>query len=56
MEENPSDSDLLQKLGTDGQRWAGEFYKRFPDGTDEDTLRGWFCNAIEAGRAAHSTQ
>ncbi len=56
MEENPTDSDLLKDMGTDPEKWAEEFCKRFtphrPKTYDEPTVRGWFANAIEAGRAA----
>ncbi len=53
-------------LGTDAEIWAKAFCKRYPvalcaiEGKEgatlgddfEDTMRGWFANAIETGRDA----
>lgn len=46
-----TDAERLQKMGTDALEWAREFCSMFP-GNDEDTMLGWFANAIEAGRSA----
>ena len=45
---------LLERLGTDGAKWADEFRKTaiklgYSD-MDEGWLIGWFANAIESGR------
>lgn len=45
--------DLLAYLATDAGRWAAEFCKSARDkglGYDEDLMRGWFAQAIMAGR------
>lgn len=45
--------DLLAYLGTDSRRWAAEFCKSARDKGlryDEDLMRGWFAQAIMAGR------
>ncbi len=39
---------MLQRLGMDGQLWAEEMHKRFPE-VPEDDLLGWCCNMIMAG-------
>lgn len=46
-----TDAQLLQRLGTDGRKWAAEFKERFGNQSelDEEALVGWFANAIEAG-------
>ena len=45
--------EFLQRLGTDGDLWAREFIRINGDEKlDVDIMRGWFCNAIEAGRSA----
>lgn len=46
-----SDPDFLTRVGTNGELWAKEFCARNP-GIDEDIVRMWFQNAIEAGRSA----
>lgn len=45
-----NDVALLQYMGTDAQRWAAQFVRLYPNGTDEGTLISWFANAIEAGK------
>lgn len=45
--------DLLAYLGTDSGKWAAEFCKAARDkrvAYDEDLMRGWFAQAIMAGR------
>ena len=49
------DSALLKDMGTDAEKWAHQYCRRFP-GHDEATLLGWFANAIEAGRSAGIAQ
>jgi hypothetical protein len=62
-EEDPEDGrDLLEKMGTDAERWVDEFLKRFavarrhesflskPE-EQEGLMFGWFANAIQAGAA-----
>lgn len=54
MAEN--DAEMLSRLGTDGEKWAQEFLSH-AGGCEVnedllDSLRGWFANAIEAGRTA----
>lgn len=49
-----SDGQVLAEMGTDAQKWAEEFYRRFggPERCafiDEGLLIGWFANAIMAG-------
>jgi|SRR5882724_5856851 len=56
-----SDGEMLARLGTNGGKWAHEFYRRFSfaidgDKLDEGTMIGWFANAIEAGRTAGQPQ
>jgi hypothetical protein len=54
-----TDAQVLERLGTDGRKWAEEFVRmnghKFSEmySTDEliVTLHGWFANAIEAGRS-----
>lgn len=43
-----SGSEMLVRLGMDGEKWAKEFSTRFPSVSEDDAL-GWFCNAIMAG-------
>ena len=50
-----SSGEFLHRLGTDGDLWAREFIKSLSNiekdnEIDLDLMRGWFCNAIEAGR------
>lgn len=45
---------IEQWVGTDGERWAIEFARRFGRGFTADDARTWFANAIEAGRDAGS--
>lgn len=41
-------ADLLHELNDDARQWAVAFRQHFPDcGVDEETLLGWFANAIE---------
>lgn len=48
-----TDGDFLRRIGTDAERWAEEFAKRFGGRPwSHDDLRAWFANAIEAGRSA----
>lgn len=45
--------DLLAYLATDAGKWAAEFCKSARDKGlryDEDLMRGWFAQAIMAGR------
>lgn len=47
--------EFLARLGTNGDLWAKEFIKIINEKKfiiDVDLMRGWFCNAIEAGRNA----
>lgn len=48
------DGDLLARLGTDAQAWAGEFLNTTSEGDRDDLYLfvSWFANAIEAGRSA----
>jgi hypothetical protein len=42
--------DLLATLGMDGMKWAQAFRQINPDcSVEDDTMLGWFCNAIMAG-------
>ncbi len=55
METNPTEPDLLEHMGTDAEKWAEEFCKRFRPHrpkTYAESVAGWFANAIEAGRLA----
>ena len=54
MKPAQTDATLLQIMGTDAQKWAFQFCRRFADWDcpKQDIMRGWFANAIEAGRAA----
>ena len=48
-----SSGEFLQRLGINGDLWAKEFIKIIEKEKfkiDVDLMRGWFCNAIEAGR------
>ncbi len=50
-----STGECLLRLGTDGHLWAEEFIKIMEEKKfkiDVELMVGWFCNAIEAGRAA----
>jgi len=52
-----TDGELLAEMGTDAQKWAQEFIRRFGGRErcafiDEGLMIGWFANAIEAGRDA----
>lgn len=60
-----SSGDMLQRLGTDGDKWAREFVNRLEhmdfsaDDTKEasiDTIRAWFANAIEAGKQSQISE
>lgn len=45
-------SEMLQRMGTDGSKWAEEFIKMWSEkkqDIDEDLMLGWFCNSIMAG-------
>lgn len=47
----------LERMGTDGVKWAKEFIRTVTenesaDPCDVDFMVGWFANAIEAGRSA----
>ncbi len=52
------ETEMTQRMGTDGQKWAREFLSKdfAPDDIDEGLLICWFANAImagyDAGRAA----
>lgn len=42
---------LADELGADASKWADAFTQIFPEyKKDEDTLLGWFANAIEKAR------
>lgn len=52
--EKETDAQLLDRLGTDGAKWAAEFRQTairlgYSD-MDEGWLIGWFANAIESAR------
>lgn len=50
-EESPG--AFLRRLGVDTALWAQEFAKAFGgDPTPGNTLHGWVCNMVEAGRSA----
>lgn len=59
MNKTENDSELLNRLGMDGNAWAHEFGSQFhayqiseqkgPYNLSIDTLRAWFANAIMAG-------
>jgi len=39
---------MVAELKDDASKWAAAFMEHFPDcGVDEDTMLGWFANAIE---------
>jgi hypothetical protein len=40
--------ELLQRLGTDAQKWADELIKRWPS-IPKDEAIGWCANMIMAG-------
>lgn len=44
-------AELLGALGDDASKWAAAFKEIHPDGCDEDTMLGWFANAIEHSHA-----
>jgi hypothetical protein len=47
-----TDAEVLQRMGTDGAKWAAEFvHLRRTRDMDEGAMIGWFANAIEAGRS-----
>lgn len=54
-QEEVTDGEMLEAMGTDAQLWAAEF-ARLREGVEDPNDRGWliawFANAIEAGRAA----
>lgn len=55
--EGMTDGEMLAYLGTDAEKWAEAFCYFNPHLTETsakpgDTIHGWFCNAIEAGRSA----
>lgn len=41
---------FLERLGVDGYKWAVEFHRQNLH-IDTEIMIGWFCNAIEAGKA-----
>lgn len=45
-----SDGQVLARLGTDADKWAAEFARRF--GADHALMLGWFASAIMAGHDA----
>jgi hypothetical protein len=51
VQPKPDDSDgggsIIAACGDKGEAWAKAFVQRFPN-ADEDTMRAWFANAIEA--------
>ena len=53
-EEKESSGEFLRRLGINGDLWAKEFIKITEKRVtiDIDLMRGWFCNAIEAGRTS----
>ena len=56
LEMEETSAKFLQRVGSDGQKWAQEFMKLFgnkKDKIDESLMLGWFCNAIEAGKLAN---
>lgn len=44
---NPADGAVISECGDKGELWAKAFVRQFPN-ADEDTMRAWFANAIEA--------
>lgn len=65
MNEEETAGEMLERLGTDGMKWAQEFCEQFagfniqPQAPEwhkyavtEGVMVGWFANAIEAGRIA----
>lgn len=60
-----SDGAKLARLGTDATKWAAEFVRALGaqsdqrdalDATPGGLLHGWFCSAIETGRAAGAAE
>lgn len=53
-EEEETSADFLERIGTDGYKWAIEFNKMAQalgySKMDQVWLMGWFEHAIEAGR------
>jgi hypothetical protein len=51
-----TDAQLLERLGTDGMKWAEEFVRRVRKQPglcgSKPAMHGWFTNAIEQGRQA----
>lgn len=48
MTKETDDGAFLSRMGTNAQVWANEFCKMYPE-NDEETMVGWFANAIMAG-------
>jgi hypothetical protein len=53
-EKEETAAEMLERLGTNGAKWAAEFRATairlgYSD-MDEGWLIGWFANAIESGR------
>lgn len=47
-----TDGEFLTRIGTDGDKWADAFMHKTDDQKiDQDLMRGWFANAIEAGKS-----
>lgn len=51
MSEHESSGEFLRRVGTDADKWADEFLKRYNKMKRDDVV-AWFANALEAGRAA----
>lgn len=47
LESPDGGGSVIAACGDSGEKWAKAFVQQFPD-ADEDTLRAWFQNAIEA--------
>jgi hypothetical protein len=47
--------EMTAACGDSGERWAAAFRQLSPP-TDEDTMRGWFANAIEAAFTARAAR
>lgn len=45
--DDPGGGTIIAECGDKGELWAKAFVNQFP-AADEDTLRAWFQNAIEA--------
>lgn len=50
-----ADGATIAACGDDGAKWAKEFFKRNPS-PDEETMRAWFQNAIEAAYDARRSR